>query len=243
MSNTVIEVKDLSIRYRLLKRYSIKRNLLHKKDDTPKEFEAVKGVSFSLEKGDILGLVGKNGSGKSTLLKAVGGIFAPNEGSVDLHGHSVSLLAVGLGFQRDLSGRENILLTGMLMGFSEKEIQAKMEEIVTFSELGAFIDRPVRTYSSGMHSKLSFAIAVTMETDIILVDEVLSVGDARFKQKSFAKLKEMISHQDRTAILVSHSSSQIRELCNKVLWIDAGETRMFGDTKTVMDAYDAYMKL
>ena len=241
MSNIVVEVKDLSIRYRLLKRYSIKRNLLHKGEAPLKEFEAVKGVSFTLERGDILGLVGKNGSGKSTLLKAVGGIFAPNEGSVNLYGHTVSLLAVGLGFQRDLSGRENILLTGMLMGFSEKEIQAKIKDIIEFSELGEFIDRPVRTYSSGMHSKLSFAIAVTMETDIILVDEVLSVGDAKFKKKSFNRMKEMIGHQDRTVILVSHSSSQIRELCNKVLWIDAGETRMFGDTKTVMDAYDAYM--
>lgn len=237
----MIEVKDLSIRYRLLKRYSIKRNLLHRKDDSPKEFEAVKGVSFTLEKGDILGLVGRNGSGKSTLLKAVGGIFAPNEGSVDLHGSTVSLLAVGLGFQRDLSGRENILLTGMLMGFTEKDILSKMDEIVEFSELGAFIDRPVRTYSSGMHSKLSFAIAVTMETDIILVDEVLSVGDAKFKKKSFNRMKEMIGKEDRTVILVSHSSGQIRELCNKVLWIDAGETRMFGDTQTVMDAYDAFM--
>ena len=127
------------------------------------------------------------------------------------------------------------------MGFTEKEIQAKMEDIIEFSELGEFIDRPVRTYSSGMHSKLSFAIAVTMETDVILVDEVLSVGDAKFKKKSFNRMKEMIGHQDRTVILVSHSSSQIRELCNKVLWLDAGEARMFGDTKTVMDAYDAYM--
>ena len=180
MSNIVVEVKDLSIRYRLLKRYSIKRNLLHKGEAPLKEFEAVKGVSFTLERGDILGLVGKNGSGKSTLLKAVGGIFAPNEGSVDLHGNTVSLLAVGLGFQRDLSGRENILLTGMLMGFTEKEIQAKMEDIIEFSEVREFIDTPVKRYSSGMYVKLAFSVAAHLDSEIMIMDEVLAVGDVVF---------------------------------------------------------------
>lgn len=242
MCEYAIEVENLCISYRGLKSYSIKQNLLHGKRSRAEEFQAVKNVSFRVEKGEIVGLIGKNGSGKSTMLRAIAGIFSPNSGTINLHGHSVSLLSIGVGFQKELSGRDNILLSGMLLGFSEEQIREHMDEIIQFSELGKFIDAPVRTYSSGMHSKLAFSITAVLETDIILIDEVLSVGDSRFKKKSYAKMKELISDTNRTVVIVSHDMKTIRDLCSKVLWINDGEMVQFGDTETVLEAYDAYMK-
>lgn len=242
MCEYAIEVKDLCINYRGLKSYSIKQNLLKGKRNKAEMFEAVKNVSFQLKKGEILGLVGKNGSGKSTMLKAIAGIFSPNSGTIDLHGNTISLLSIGVGFQKELSGKENILLSGMLLGFSEKEINERMDEIIKFSELGKFIDAPVRTYSSGMYSKLAFSITAILETDIILIDEVLSVGDARFKKKSFNKMKELINHKDRTVIIVSHSTDTIRTLCDKVLWINDGELMKYGETQEVLAEYEEFMK-
>lgn len=241
MADYAIEVENLSICYKGLKSYSIKKNFLLGKRAKPEMFRAVKNLSFKLEKGEILGIVGKNGSGKSTLLKAIAGIFTPDEGTIDLHNHTVSLLAIGVGFQRELSGRENILLSGMLLGFTEEEIKKKTDAIIAFSELGDFIDKPVRTYSSGMYSKLSFSITAILETDIILIDEVLSVGDTRFRKKSYAKMKELISQKDRTVVIVSHDRKTILELCNKLLWINDGEFMKFGETKEVLQAYDAFM--
>ena len=240
MAEYAIEVENLSICYKGLKSYSIKKNFLLGKRTKPELFEAVKNVSFKLEKGEILGLIGKNGSGKSTMLKAIAGIFTADAGTVNLHGNSVSLLAIGVGFQKELSGRENILLSGMLLGFSEEEIKSRTDEIIAFSELGEFIDKPVRTYSSGMYSKLSFAVTAILETDIILIDEVLSVGDARFRKKSFAKMKELISQKDRTVVIVSHDRKTIVDLCDKLLWINDGELMQFGDPRKVLQAYDAY---
>lgn len=242
MSEYAIEVENLCISYRGLKSYSIKQNLLHGKRSRAEEFQAVKNVSFKVEKGEILGLIGKNGSGKSTMLRAIAGIFSPNSGTINLHGHSVSLLSIGVGFQKELSGRDNILLSGMLLGFSEEQIREHMDEIIQFSELGKFIDAPVRTYSSGMHSKLAFSITAVLETDIILIDEVLSVGDSRFKKKSYAKMKKLISDTNRTVVIVSHDMKTIRDLCSKVLWINDGEMVQYGDTETVLEAYDAFMK-
>ena len=242
MSEYAIEVENLCISYRGLKSYSIKQNLLHGKRSRAEEFQAVKNVSFKVEKGEILGLIGKNGSGKSTMLRAIAGIFSPNSGTINLHGHSVSLLSIGVGFQKELSGRDNILLSGMLLGFSEEQIREHMDEIIQFSELGKFIGAPVRTYSSGMHSKLAFSITAVLETDIILIDEVLSVGDSRFKKKSYAKMKKLISDTNRTVVIVSHDMKTIRDLCSKVLWINDGEMVQYGDTETVLEAYDAFMK-
>jgi len=242
MCDYAIEVENLSIYYKSLKSYSIKRNLLKGKRKKDEVFEAVKNVSFKVKKGEILGLVGKNGSGKSTMLKAIAGIFSPNGGTIDLHGNSVSLLAIGVGFQKELTGRENILLSGMLLGFSEAEIKERMNDIIEFSELGDFIDAPVRTYSSGMHSKLAFSITAILETDIMLIDEVLSVGDAKFKKKSYAKMKELITNKDRTVVIVSHDAKTIADLCDKVLWINAGEVVQFGETKTVLKSYEEFMK-
>ena len=236
-----IDVKDLHISYKCLKFFSIKKSLLQLKKTKAEVYEAVRGVSFSVPKGEILGIVGKNGSGKSTMLRAIAGIFSPDEGSIDLHGNSVQLLSIGVGFQKKLTGRENILLSGMLLGFSEEQVRAKMDEIIEFANLGKFIDMPVKTYSSGMHSKLAFSITAILESDIMLIDEVLSVGDAKFKKKSFNKMKELISNEDRTVLIVSHNSQTIRQLCTSVLWLHEGELRMIGKTDEVLEAYEEFM--
>lgn len=236
-----IEVKDVSINYRILNSVSVRKSFLRKRVHE-EVFEAVKHISFEIEEGGILGIIGQNGSGKSTLLRSIAGVFAPNAGEIDLHNHSVSLMALGVGFKDNLSGRENIILSGMLLGFSEKEILEKMDEIIEFSEIGDFIDRPVRTYSSGMHSKLAFSITAMLETDIMLVDEVLSVGDERFKKKSLAKMKSLINDKNRTVIIVSHSIPTLKELCDKVLWIHAGEIKEIGEPETVLKHYVEFMK-
>ncbi len=180
----VIDVKDLKISYRCLKAYSIKKSLMQFKKSKVQVYEAVRGVTFQVPRGEILGVVGKNGSGKSTMLRAIAGIFSPDSGQIDLHGNSVSLLSIGVGFQRKLSGRENILLSGMLLGFSEEQVREKMDEIIEFAGLGKFIDMPVKTYSSGMHSKLAFSITAVLVSVIMLIDDVISVGAARLKNKS-----------------------------------------------------------
>ena len=241
MSEYAIEVENLSVQYKTVQKYSIKQSLLQGKRKKVDTFEAVKNLSFKVEKGEILGIIGQNGSGKSTLLRAIAGIFSPNSGSIDLHGHSISLLSIGVGFQAELTGRENIVLCGMLLGFSEKQIYARMDEIIDFSELGDFIDKPVRTYSSGMYSKLAFSITAILETDIILIDEVLSVGDSRFKKKSYNKMKELISDKDRTVIIVSHDAKTIASLCTNVLWINNGEFIKYGDAATIVSEYEKFM--
>lgn len=241
MCEYAIEVKNLSISYRGLKSYSIKKNFLKRNKKGKDVFEAVKDVSFQLKKGEILGIVGKNGSGKSTMLRAIAGIFSPNSGTIDLHGNSVSLLAIGVGFQKELTGRENVILSGMLLGFTEKQILEKMDEIIEFSELKSFIDAPVRTYSSGMYSKLAFSITAILETDIILIDEVLSVGDMKFKKKSYQKMKELIMDQNRTVVIVSHDRKAVADLCGKVLWLHDGQLMRYGDTAEVLAEYEKFM--
>ena len=241
MEEIALEVKDLYISYTNIHRYSVKKNLIKLKKVEKEKIEAVKGISFTVHKGEILGIVGKNGSGKSTMLRSIAGIFAPDSGSVDLHGHSISLMSLGIGFNNELTGRRNITLSGMLMGFSKEEIDAKTDEIIEFSELGRFIDMPVRTYSSGMYSKLAFSITAILETDIILVDEVLSVGDTKFKKKSLKKMKELINDENRTVVIVSHSTSTLRELCDKILWINDGDMVMYGDMEEVLTKYEEYM--
>ncbi|SFJ70944.1 teichoic acid transport system ATP-binding protein [Terrisporobacter glycolicus] len=237
-----IEVSNLSITYKSMKAYSVKKNLLRFKKAKVKEFNAVKNVSFNLEEGKILGIIGKNGSGKSTMLKALAGIFSADEGIIDLHNKSVSLLSIGVGFNKSLTGRENILLSGMLLGFSEEEITNKMDEIIDFAELGKFIDMPVKTYSSGMFSKLAFSITAILETDIMLIDEVLSVGDQKFKKKSYAKMKSLISDRKRTVVIVSHNISTLNELCDTVMWMHDGVIKMMGEPKEVLDQYTEFMK-
>ena len=241
MEEYAIEVKDLKVRYRCLNKISIKKSLFHMKKSNTEVFEALHGVSFNVKPGEIVGIIGKNGSGKSTMLRAIGGIFSADSGSIELESDSVSLLSIGVGFQKKLTGRENILLSGMVLGFEEDYIRERMDEIIEFSELGDFIDRPVKTYSSGMYSKLAFAITAILETEIMLIDEVLSVGDAKFKKKSFRKMKSLISDENRTVLIVSHSIETLQKLCTRVLWLHDGNLKMDGDPKEVLAAYDEFM--
>lgn len=242
MSKIAIEVENLCIRYRTIGTYSIKKMLLHGLRSEKEDFEAVRHVSFQVPQGEIWGIIGKNGSGKSTLLNSIAGIFSPNEGKIDLHGHTVSLLSIGVGFNKSVSGRENIMLCGMLLGFPKEYILEKMDEIVEFSELGDFIDKPVRTYSSGMYSKLAFSVTAILETEIMLIDEVLSVGDEHFKKKSLAKMKSLINQEDRTVMIVSHNISTLQELCTRVMWMHDGEIKMIGEPKEVLTKYKEFMK-
>lgn len=239
--NIAITVKDLHITYRGLKKTSIRaswKNFGGKVE----LYHALKGVSFEVEEGKILGIIGKNGAGKSTMLRAIAGIFSPDKGKIDLHGRTISLLSIGVGFNKKLTGKENIYLSGMLLGFSEEEIAAKEKEIIKFADIGDFIHKPVKTYSSGMYSKLAFAITAILETDITLIDEVLSVGDAQFKEKSYNKMKELISDDRRTVIIVSHSLGTIKELCDEVLWLNQGEVMMKGPAEEVIPKYEEFMK-
>lgn len=234
-----ISAKNLCVKYRSMKSFSIKSGFKRRKRD---EFVALKNISFNIEEGKIVGVVGKNGSGKSTLLKTIAGVFAPDKGTLKEYGNSVSLLAIGIGFQGNLSGYENIFLSGLLLGFTEKQIKEKVDEIIEFSELGDFIYKPVRTYSSGMHSKLAFSITAILDTDIMLIDEVLSVGDINFKEKSGNKMREIIQDESKTVIIVSHSMQTLKELCDEVMWIDSGVIKEYGDAEEVIEHYIDYME-
>lgn len=199
-----LEVNNVVVDY-----YSIKRRQLKEifKLNKKEKFRALDNISFKVNKGEVLGIIGQNGSGKSTLLKTIANIFEPDSGSINSFGNKVGLLSLGAGFDNNLSGYENIFLSGMLLGYNKKYIKSIINEIIEFSELKEFIYKPVGTYSSGMYSKLSFAIAAFLEKDIILIDEVLSVGDIHFKEKSSNKIKELISDKEKTVIIVSHSIS------------------------------------
>ena len=231
-----ITVKDLHVYYRDMNRFSLKRSGV-KGRGSGKIFKALKGVTFEVPKGQILGICGKNGSGKSTLLRAISGIFSPDSGSINLHGNTISLLSIGVGFQKKLTGYENIYLSGMLLGYSKEQIDEKVDEIIEFSELGDFVYKPVSSYSSGMYSKLAFSITAILETDIMLIDEVLSVGDIHFKEKSYNKMKELISDSDRTVVIVSHSTKTIVELCDKVIWLHDGLIKDEGKPEEIMEKY------
>lgn len=235
-----ITIEDLHIYYKDIKRFSIKKNGLSGLNATT--FKAVKGISFEIEKGEIVGICGKNGSGKSTTLRAIAGIFSPDHGKIDLHGNSISLLSIGVGFQRSLTGYENIFLSGMLLGFKRKDIEKKVDEIIEFSELGNAVYKPVRSYSSGMYSKLAFAITAILETDIMLIDEVLSVGDAAFKIKSYNKMKELIMDENRTVVIVSHVSATLKELCDEVIWMHEGKIKKQGNPDEILDEYNEFMQ-
>ena len=242
MEEYSLTIRNLKIRYKSVQASSLQKSLLRLNGVDTEAFEAVRGISFDVKQGEILGITGKNGSGKSTLLRALANIFSADEGSIDLHGHSVSLLAIGVGFKNEMTGRENIMLSGMLLGFSEKEVRERMDEIIDFAGLGKFIDMPVRTYSSGMYSKLAFSITAILETDIMLIDEVLSVGDEKFKKKSYAKMKSLISQRNRTVVIVSHNLKTLEELCDRVMWMHEGKIVKIGDPKEVLQEYREFMK-
>jgi ABC-type polysaccharide/polyol phosphate transport system ATPase subunit len=225
---------------RLEKRPTLKKAVIQGRRAlrSAKEFWALRDVSLELQRGETLGVIGPNGSGKSTLLRTVGGIYKPDQGRIKVNGHVSTLLSLTAGFQSELTGRENIRLVGMFMGFSLREIGDKTEEIIDFAELGAFINAPVKTYSSGMVARLGFAIASYLDCDILLVDEILGVGDQSFRQKSQVKIRELVSEQ-RTVLLVSHNLEAIREYSTKVLWLDHGSVQAYGEPSEVIEAYKA----
>ena len=235
----VLDVKNVSLSYKTLGKNSIKEVFKFKRAKT---FKALDNVSFSINKGEIIGLLGQNGSGKSTLLKLIANVFSPDEGTIDSFNNKVGLLALGVGFDLNLSGYENIYLSGMLMGYDKKYISSRIEDIINFSELEDFIHSPVSTYSSGMYSKLAFSIAVFLEVDILLIDEVLSVGDMHFNEKSYNMMLDIINNQDKTIIIVLHSLATIKELCNKVIWLNNGKMVKFGKTKEILREYEEFMK-
>ncbi|GFI17276.1 teichoic acids export ATP-binding protein TagH [Lachnospiraceae bacterium] len=242
MGKIALEVKHVSIDYRNLLHMSLHQSLVKNGVQKAEIIRAVNDVSFTVNKGEILGIVGKNGSGKTTLLRSIAGIFQPDEGEIDTKGNRVSLMAIGIGFNGNNTGRENILKSGMLLGCKLDYIKEHMNEIIEFSELGDFIDRPVRTYSSGMYSKLSFSVTAILDTDIMLVDEVLSVGDERFRKKSYKKMEELM-RSERTVLIVSHATNTLKKFCDKVLWINDGKYIKMGNTEDILAEYDKFMQL
>ena len=242
MGEIALEVNHVSIDYKNLMHMSMHQSLLKYGAKRAETIRAVDDISFTVDKGRILGIVGRNGSGKTTLLRSVAGIFRPDEGYIDTKGNKVSLMAIGIGFNPNNTGRENILKSGMLLGCNLDYVKEHMEEIIDFSELGDFIDRPVRTYSSGMYSKLSFSVTAILETDIMLVDEVLSVGDEHFRKKSFRKMEELM-RSDRTVLIVSHATNTLKQFCDQVLWINDGKFMLLSGTNEVLAAYEESQKL
>ena len=242
MGECAILVKDLKIKYQSLNKRSALKGLFKRGKKKDQTYEAVKGISFSVEKGEILGLIGKNGCGKSTMLRAIAGIYSPDDGIIETFDNNVALMAIGVGFKPELTGRENIMLSGSLLGVNEEDMLKLADDIIEFSELGSFIDKPVRTYSSGMYSKLAFSITSTLEPDIMLLDEVLSVGDQHFKKKSLARMRQLISKSDRTVVIVSHSISTLLELCDRVLWMHNGKLKKIGDPREVLKEYRIFME-
>ena len=236
----MIKADNITVCYKMPhdKIQSIKEYMvaLMKKKLNYEQFRARHGVSFEIKKGEVIGIVGSNGAGKSTLLKVISGILRPTEGSVSLGGNVVPMLELGSGFDFDLSGRENIFLNGAILGYSEGFLKEKYDDIVAFSELGDFINIPVRNYSSGMIMRLAFSIASQVVPDILIVDEILAVGDAAFQEKSYARMVELMGH-GTTVLLVSHNIDQIRRLCDRVIWLDHGEVKDIGETQKICDAY------
>ncbi len=243
MGRLMIKAEDISVRFQLandrintLKEFAIalatKRIRFH-------EFWALQQVSFELRKGEVLGIIGKNGAGKSTLLKVISGIMKPTRGSVDVYGNVVPMLELGSGFDNDLSGRENVFLNGAILGYPQQFLQEKYDEIAAFSELGDFMEVPLRNYSSGMVMRLAFSIATVVNPEILIVDEILSVGDAQFQEKSRKRMMELMSG-GTTVLFVSHTMAQIRKMCSKALWLEQGQVVGYGKTKEVCDQYEEY---
>ena len=199
----------------------------------------LRGISFDIEKGDILGIVGKNGSGKSTLLKLITKIIYPDSGSIKINGKVSSLIELGAGFHPDMTGRENIYINASIYGLTKKEIDAKLDTIIKFSELEEFIDSPIRTYSSGMYMRLAFSVAINVEAEILLIDEILSVGDANFQAKCFRKMQEL-KDSGITIVIVSHDLHTMEKLCNKVIWIESGKIKRSGIPNEVLKEYIEY---
>ena len=239
-NNSIIRVENVSMRFRMAndRVTSIKEMVtkMLKRQVEYKDFWALKNVSFDVKKGEVIGLIGRNGAGKSTILKIISGILKPTEGSVYRGGGIVPMLELGSGFDYDLTGKENIYLNGAVLGYSKEFLESRYNDILEFSELGEFINTPIRNYSSGMLMRLAFSIATVVNPEILIVDEILSVGDENFQKKSHARMMELMAG-GTTVLYVSHNLDQIREMCNRVVWLENHTVTMFGDVKEVCDAY------
>lgn len=240
MEKSIIKVDKVSMKFKLTKDriFSLKEYFIKflKRELKYEEFKALTNISFELKKGEILGIIGFNGSGKSTMLKIISGIMKPTEGSVEVKGNISPLIELGSGFDVELTARENVFLNGYILGYSKKFLREHFDKIIEFSELKEFIDVPLKNFSSGMIARLGFAIATTVNPEILIVDEILSVGDFKFQEKSENRIREMIKN-GVTVIMVSHSIKQIEELCTKVLWLDKGKIRDYGETKRICEKY------
>ena len=237
----IVSVKNISLKFKMeqnransLKEFCVR---WLKRDLKSEDFWALTDVSFDVEKGDVIGIIGHNGAGKSTILKIISGIMKPTTGNVERYGNIVPMLELGSGFDMDLSGKENIFLNGAILGYSKEFLESKYDEILEFSELGDFIYSPIRNYSSGMLMRLAFSIATVVEPEILIVDEILAVGDENFQQKSRKRMMELMSG-GTTVLFVSHNLWQIREMCDRVVWLEGGHVKMFGPVNEVCDAYD-----
>ena len=244
MKENMIEVKNVSMKFNLgiEKGFSLKQgfvDMFKKKEKINNDFWALKNVNFDVEKGEVVGFVGSNGAGKSTLLKVIAGVMKPTKGKVSVYGNICPMIELGAGFDSQLTARENIYLNGAVMGYSKEFINSKFDEIVSFSELSEFLDVPIQNFSSGMIARLAFSIATIVDPEILIVDEILSVGDMAFQKKSEEKMLNMING-GTTVLFVSHSIDQIRNVCNKVVWIEKGEVQAIGG-KEVCDKYIEFM--
>ena len=241
-----VSVQDLVVKYRtsIERRPTLREAVvrLGRRQRSVRTVEALKGLSFDVPRGAALGIIGRNGAGKSTLMRTIAGILPPTEGRVEVTGRTSTLLSLGVGFNKDLSGRENILLGGLAAGQTRAEVEARYAEIVEFADIGDFIDMPMRTYSSGMFSRLAFSVAVHQDPDILLIDEALSTGDAAFKERANEKMKEMLAGAG-TLLLISHALNTIKSLCDDCLWLDRGEFVMRGHPEVVIDAYTKRLKV
>ncbi len=243
-NNLKIKLQDVSVKYRLIKErprtfQEHLVNYLRGKRTESSIFWALKGISFSINKGECLGIIGHNGAGKSTFLKVVSGVITPVEGFVTVKGKIAPLIELGAGFDMDLTGRENIFLNASILGFSRKEIESRYDNIIEFSELEDFINTPLKNYSSGMKARLGFSIATEVNPDILIMDEVLAVGDAHFKRKSKMRI-EQFREKGVTILFVSHDMEEITNICSKVAWIDHGKLKMLGDVREITEKYQAF---
>lgn len=233
-----IEIRNMYKDFKLVydKPTTLKERICFWKTTKVQKRQVLKNINLDIKKGETIALIGTNGSGKSTLLKLMTKILYPNKGTLETHGKLTSLLELGAGFHPDFTGRENIYFNAAIFGLTRQEIDKRIDEIIEFSELGDFIDNPVRTYSSGMYMRLAFSIAINVDAEILLIDEILAVGDQHFQDKCFAKLKEM-KESEKTIVIVTHSLGQVRELCDRAIWIYNGEVRMDGTPNEVVDEY------
>ncbi len=235
----IIIAKNLNLSYKFINRNKIKNSVgsFLKNQREKKSFHAVKNVSFSIQHGENTAIIGTNGSGKSTLLRMLAGTLIPDSGSLEIYSESTSLLALGAGVNPALTGRENIYLSGLLLGLTKSQLDNQIGDIIKFAEIGEFIDHPMMTYSSGMVSRLSFAVVSSIEPDLLLIDELFSVGDAQFRKKSGDRIQKMID-DDRTVVMVSHDMDIIKENCKRVLWLEQGVLKMDGTPDEVIPVYN-----